>query len=271
MLPRIGWLGIGLWLFFLLMALGADWLAPYDPRVATARPLLPPSSVHWLGTNDVGQDILSEMIVGARVSLLIATITPTLVVGIALVVGVVAGYAGGWLDTVLMRMVDVLLAIPSLPLMILIAVYAGSGLLQLILILSLFAWEIPARLIRNEVLSVRNRMYVHAAQALGCDPFRVIGRHIIPALLPVLITSFANQASRAVFLEASLAFIGIGDPTSKSWGAMMRAATGFRGIWYGSNWIWWILPTAACISLLVLAFSFIGQGLERWANPRLSK
>lgn len=253
------------------MALGADYLAPHDPYLAKARPLLPPSGEHWLGTNDVGQDIFSEIIVGARMSLLVATVTPSIVVTIALLVGITAGYAGGSIDTLLMRMVDVMLAIPSLPLMILIAAYSGSGTLQLIAILSLFAWEIPSRLIRNEVLSVRNLMYVQAAHALGCTPLQVIWRHIIPALLPVLITSFASQASRAVFLEASLAFIGIGDPTSKSWGAMMRAATGFRGIWYGINWVWWVLPTAACISLLVLAFSFIGQGLERWANPRLSK
>ncbi|MCA1553459.1 MAG: ABC transporter permease, partial [Chloroflexi bacterium] len=173
--------------------------------------------------------------------------------------------------TVLMRMVDVMLVIPSLPLMILIAAYAGSGLWQIILILSLFAWEIPARLIRTETLSLRTQPYVQAAQAIGCDTPRIIRLHLLPALAPVLLTSFTTQASRAVFVEAGLAFIGIGDPTAKSWGAMLRAATSFNGIWHGPYWLWWVLPTALNISLLVIAFAFAGQGLERWANPALDR
>ncbi len=270
-LPRITWVGLAILLFFTVMALFAPWLVPHDPAAFDAAPLLPPSAEHPLGTNDAGQDIFSELIYGTRVSLLVAAVTSLLILGLATLVGTLAGYLGGVTDSALMRGVDVLLAIPRLPLMIVIAAYAGTGLTQIILIIALFSWPISARLIRAEVLSLRYRLHVQAARSFGGDARYIITRHLIPALAPILITTLVLQAGRAVLTEAGLAFLGLGDPTIKSWGLMMRYALSFSGIYFGSYWVWWLLPPGLCLTALLLGLTFLGQGLEAWANPRLER
>jgi ABC-type dipeptide/oligopeptide/nickel transport system permease subunit len=270
-LPGIAWVGLAILIIYLLVALLAPWLAPYDPTRFDARPLLPPSPAHPLGTNDAGQDIFSELIYGTRVSLLVAGATSLLVITLATLVGTVAGYAGQVIDTVLMRFVDVMLAIPRLPLMIVVAAYAGTGLLQIILIIALFSWPMPARLIRSEVLSLRHRLHIQAARSFGGGARYVIKRHLIPALFPILITSLTVQASRAVLTEAGLAFLGLGNPTIKSWGTIIYFALSFSGIYFGPYWIWWLLPAGFSITLLMLGFTFLGQGLEAWANPRTKR
>lgn len=269
--PGIAWVGLIILLFYLAVALLAPWLAPYDPASFEASPLLNPGRAHLLGTNDIGQDIFSEIIYGARVSLLVALVTSGLVITLATTVGTIAGYVGGVVDTLLMRLIDVMLAIPRLPLMIVLAAYAGSGLLQIILIIALFSWPMPARLIRAEVLSLRSRQHIQAARSFGGGVRYVIVRHLIPALVPILVTTLAVQASRAVMMEAGLAFLGLGDPTIKSWGAIIRAALSFSGIYFGSYWLWWLIPAGLNITLLVLGLTFLGQGLEHWANPRTER
>lgn len=270
-LPTVAWLGLAILSFFLAVAVFAPWLAPFDPHAFDARPLQSPNADHWLGTNDIGQDIFSELVYGARVSLLVAGVTSLLVISLATTIGALAGYLGGWSDTLLMRLVDVMLAIPRLPLMIVLAAYAGSGLLQIILIIALFSWPLSARLVRSEVLSLRQRQHVQAAQVFGGGVRYVIWRHLIPALTPILVTTLAVQASRAVMMEAGLSFLGLGDPTLKSWGLIIRAALDFSGIYFGSYWVWWILPAGFSLTLLVLGFTFLGQGLESWANPRVAR
>lgn len=270
-LPTIAWAGLGILLFFVLAAVLAPWLAPHDPASFDFQPLLRPAAEHPLGTNEVGQDIFSELIYGTRVSLLVAGVTSLLVLSLATLVGTIAGYGGGWLDTLLMRCIDIMLAIPRLPLMIVAAAYAGSGLLQIILIIALFSWPMPTRLIRAEVLSLRTRSHIHAARSFGGSARYIIRRHFIPALTPILVTGLAVQAGRAVILEAGLAFLGLGDPTIKSWGMIMRYALSFSGIYFGLYWLWWLLPAGICLTLLVLGLTFLGQGLETWANPRLEQ
>jgi ABC-type dipeptide/oligopeptide/nickel transport system permease subunit len=270
-LPGIAWVGLAIVLFFLVIALFAPWLAPYDPTGFVAAPLLYPSLDHLLGTNDAGQDIFSELIYGTRVSLLVAVITSLLILGTATTIGTLAGYLGGTFDTLLMRFVDIMLAIPQLPLMIVVAAYAGSGLPQIMLIIALFSWPMPTRLIRAEVLSLRQRSHIQAARTFGGGLLYVIRRHLIPALTPILITALVVQAGRAVMLEAGLAFLGLGDPTIKSWGLMMRYALSFSGIYFGPYWLWWLLPTGICLTMLVLGLTFMGQGLEGWANPQTER
>jgi peptide/nickel transport system permease protein len=270
-LPAIAWVGLAILLFFALVAALAPWLAPYDPTSFDFQPLLLPSAEHPLGTNDAGQDILSELIYGTRVSLLVAAVASLLVLSAATLVGTLSGYVGGWFDTMLMRGVDIMLAIPRLPLMILVAAYAGSGLPQIILIIALFSWPMPTRLIRAEVLSLRNRSHIFAARSFGGGTRYIISRHLVPALTPILVTTLAVQAGRAVILEAGLAFLGLGDPTIKSWGLMMRYALSFSGIYFGPYWLWWLLPAGICLTLLVLGLTFLGQGLETWANPRTER
>ena len=129
----------------------------------------------------------------------------------------------------------------------------------------------PTRLIRAEVLSLRNRSHIHAARSFGGGPRYIISRHLVPALAPILVTGLAIQAGRAVILEAGLAFLGLGDPTIKSWGSIMRYALSFSGIYFGPYWLWWLLPAGICLTLLVLGLTFLGQGLEAWANPRAER
>lgn len=267
-LPGIGWLGLGILLAIGLIALGAPWLAPYDPRAYVGAPLAHPSPAHLLGTNDVGQDILSELIYGARVSLLVGLLAALFTLSLATLVGATAGYLGGSVDAVLMRLVDVLMVIPRLPLMIVIAAYAGAGLPTIILVIGLLAWPQPARVIRAQVLSLRSRAHIHSARLFGGGPAYIIRRHLIPELGPILAAGFVAQAGRAVMLEASLAFLGLGDPTLKSWGLLIRFALNSSGFFFSNRWLWWLLPAGLSLTLLLLGFTFLGIGLEVLTHPR---
>lgn len=269
--PLIGWVGATILALFAAVAVAAPYLTPYGPLELAGRPLLSPNGDHWLGTNDVGQDIFTEVLHGTRVSLAVAVGTAVLVVTMAAIFGSLAGYVGGRFDALAMRLVDVFLTIPRLPLLVLLAAYAGTSVVEVIVIISLISWPIPTRLVRAEVLSVRSRRHIDAARSFGARTAYTIRRHIIPAATPILITSAAAQAGRGVTMEAGLAFIGLGDPVRRSWGSILRAATTFPGIYFGEFWKWWILPTGLALTLLVLAFTLLGQGLETSANPRTER
>ena len=256
---------------FGLVAIAAPLIAPFDPRALVAPPMLPPGGPHLLGTNDVGQDIFSELVYGARVSMVVAISAASLAVSVASLVGMAAGYFGGAIDQLVTRAIDAMLSIPRLPFMLLIAAYAGGGLVQVILIIAALSWPVTARLIRSEVLSLRDRMHVRAARGFGASTVYVLGRHILPAVVPVIAASFALQAGRAVVMEAGLAFLGIGDPTGKSWGLTIRAALSYPLIYFGNAWMWWIVPAGLCIGGLIIGFTLLGQGLERWVNPRAAQ
>lgn len=264
------YVGAALLCGFVLAAILAPILAPYDPTAFIGRPLAPPSRQHPLGTNDAGQDILSELLYGARASLTVSLMAAAVSLGVAALVGAVAGYVGGWPDVVALRTIDVLLATPQLPLMILLAAYLPPSLPNTILVIALLGWPITARTVRSQVLTLRARDYVTAAHALGSPSTRILFRHILPALGPILTASFVALAARAASLEAGLALLGLGDPLAKSWGAVMRAALSFSGIFFTSHWLWWLAPAAACVSLLVLAITLIGAGLEERFDPQLS-
>ncbi len=256
---------------YVAIAVAAPALAPYDPAGFVGQPLEWPSARHWLGTNDVGQDILSELVYGTRASLTIAVASACASLAIAIVVGTTAGYARGWLDALLMRAVDVVLALPQRPLMIVLAAYLPPSLWTTIVVISVLGWPVPARVLRAQTLAVRIEPYVAAAQQLGAGSGRVIRRHLLPALGPILLATFVGQAGRAVALEAGLAFLGLGDPLLKSWGAIMHAALSYSGIYFTPNWSWWLLPAGANISLLILAFTLVGVGLEERLDPRLRR
>lgn len=263
------WAGSMLLAVFLLAGLFAPWLAPFDPHEYSGAPLEAPTTQHPLGTNDVGQDLFSELLYGARISVVIALAAGGATVLLGLAVGLLAGTLGGWVDRVLMRLVDVLLAIPRLPLMILIIALLGVGAGSTIVVLALLFWPIPARLVRAQVLSLRQRTYVRLARAFGGGALYILRRHLLPASMPVALAALAANAGRAVAMEAGLAFLGLGDPTAKSWGLMIRFGLNVPGIYLGDRWLWWILPPAICITLLILAFAFLSSALERYFNPRL--
>lgn len=183
-------------------------------------------------------------------------------------VGVVAGYRGGWTDSLLMRIVDVVLVLPFLPLSILLAAYLGPSFWNLILILGLLGWARPARIIRSQVLSLRNLAYIEAAQVCGASTFYIVRCHILKAVTSILAIQWVQAASSAILIEASLAFLGLGDPTQKSWGTILYYAQA-RSAFLTGAWVWWVIPPGLIITLTVFSFALIGLSFDQVANPRL--
>jgi ABC-type dipeptide/oligopeptide/nickel transport system permease subunit len=252
----------------LVLALGADFLAPYDPTKLTGAPFERPSSGHLLGTNDIGQDILSELIHGTRISLLIGVMAAGIAVVIGTTVGLVAGYYRGLPGQVLMRLVDVVLIIPFVPLMVLLAAYLGQNIWNLIVVIGLLIWARPARVIRSQVLSLAERDYVTAARAIGARGGHIVLRHLLPGVLSLALSQFVLATSSSILLEAALSFLGLGDPTHKSWGTVLYYAQA-RNAFLSGAWVWWVLPPGLMITASVLGFALVGFALEEALNPRL--
>ncbi len=254
-----------------VVAAFAPVLAPYDPRALSGDSLERPSARHLLGTNDVGHDIFSEIVWGARGSLTVAVGAAVLAIGVGVAVGVGVGLRGGWADTVAMRVVDVFLALPRLPLLVLIAALAGPSRAVLVLVIGMILWPVSARVLRSQTLALRRRGFVDAARGFGGGLFYVVRRHLMPALGPVIAANFVNVAAIAVVMEAGLAFLGLGDPTGVSWGAILSRALRHPGLYFTSLWTWWVLPAGLAITLAMLGFTFLGVGLEPRFNPRWAR
>jgi len=270
-IPMVMWVGLAILGFYTLVALGASWIAPLDPTAYLGKPLEYPSPGHLLGTNDVGQDNLSDLIFGARVSLLVGLSAAFLSMSIAALLGTTSGYLGGWFDAAVMRFVDIMIVIPRLPLMIVLAAYVGAGLDTTILVIGLLSWPQPTRVLRAQVLSLRSRTHVQAARLFGAGAPYIVLRHLIPALGPILAAGFVAHAGQAVLTEASLAFLGLGDPSNRSWGLTIRYALNVKGFFFTDQWLWSVLPAALNLSLLLMAFALVGMGLELLTNPRLRR
>jgi peptide/nickel transport system permease protein len=269
--PLVGRVGGGLAALFALVAVLGPHLSPYRTTQLAGQPLQPPSTAHWLGTNSVGQDVASQMVSGARVSLTVAVLAGAGTVLIGAAVGMLAAWIGGRTDAVLMRVVDFVLVIPRLPLLIVVGAYAGPTIGVVSLTIALTFWPTTARVIRSQVLSLRRRAHLRAAMGFGAGTFHVLHRHVIPEVGLIVVAGLVASAGRAVMLEAGLAFLGLGDPTRASWGAIMRDALDFGGLFHIDAWQWWLLPPVAAISLLLLAITFLGVGLEQRLNPRLAR
>jgi peptide/nickel transport system permease protein len=264
----VGWFGIAMLGTIVLASLFAPIVAPYDPSETTGRPFESPSTAHLLGTNDIGQDILSELIWGGRVSLAIGALAAVVGTALGTLVGVLAGYFSGWSDSVLMRLADVVLVVPFLPLMILLAAYVGPSVASLAIVIGLLVWARPARVVRSLVLTQRTREYVVAARSLGARHARVLRLCILPSVFSLSLAEFIQLASRAILLEAALAFLGLGDPVQKSWGSVLFYAQA-RGALLSPAWTWWVLPPGLLITGAVLGLALLGYELERILNPRL--
>lgn len=253
------------------VAVVAPWIAPYDPHAITGRSFESPSGEHVLGTNDAGSDTFSRLLVGTRNTLIVAAGATSLILVIGVAVGVAAGLRGGFLDTAFMRLVDVFLALPVLPLLIFIAALAGPSRTLSILMIGLFMWPETARIVRSQTLTLRSRGFVSSARGFGAGPLYVMRRHLVPALGPVIAANLVFVAGAAVTIEAGLAFIGLGDPAAVSWGAELNRALSNQQIYIGSLWLWWLLPAGLALTLAILSFTFIGVGLESRFNPRASR
>ncbi|MEX2658539.1 MAG: dipeptide/oligopeptide/nickel ABC transporter permease/ATP-binding protein [Acidimicrobiales bacterium] len=254
--------------FLVAVALAAPLLAPYDPHDRVGPPFAEPSGSHLLGTNDVGQDLLSELVHGARVSLLVGTVAAVAATVLGAAVGVTAGYVRGALGAGLMRVVDVVLSLPVLPLTIVIGVFVGPGLRTQILVIAAVIWAGVARELRAQVLSLRERDHIVALRAMGAPASHVVPRHVLPAVAPLMVPQFVLATKTAIVLEASLAFLGLGDLSAKSWGTTLSIAHA-RSAFLTDAWLWWVIPPGLAIALTVLGFALVGAGFEERARPVL--
>ena len=263
-------LGIFLLSTLTLSALFAPLVAPFDPKLPVGVPFDRPSATHFLGTNDIGQDILSEMIWGTRVSLTVGVLAAFVATVLGATVGIVSGYFRGLTDTVLMRFVDVVLSLPFLPLMILLAAFLGPSMFTIILVVGLVVWARPSRIIRSQVLSLASREYITAARGLGAGHLRILTRHLVPGVGALMVVEFVQAAAGAILIESSLSFLGLGDPIQKSWGSILYYAQA-RSAFLSGAWVWWVIPPGAAITATVMGFALIAFSLERVVNPRLRK
>jgi peptide/nickel transport system permease protein len=261
-----GRFGIAALAVIALLAVFAPLLAGYDPIAQSAHSLLAPSWSHPLGTNHVGQDIWSQLVYGARTSLMVGVSVAILSTLLAAIVGTSAALIGGIYDRIMMRIVDALIVIPIIIVLILVAAYLRPNMWTIIVLLSLLGWQGGARIVRAQALSLKERMHVSAARSFGAGTLYLMYRHIVPDLSPILLVEFIYTMRRAVFMEAGLAFIGISDPNVLSWGVMMREAMDYS---YLNVWAWWLLPAGIALSLLIISVTFIGHSMEPVMDPRL--
>ncbi len=242
-------------------------LAPHDPNeLGLGGRTEPPSSTHPLGTTDLGRDVLSQLIVGTRVTLIVGSLAAFMAVFIGANIGLISAYYGGWVDDILMRITDIVYGIPFLPFAIVLVAILGSSLFNIILAIALILWRSTARVVRSQVLSHKQRPYVESAEAIGASNIRIMYRHILPNVLPLVFLYAAFAVAYSVIAEASLAFLGFGDPERLSWGEMIfevHTANAIREAW------WWVFPPGLCIMLFVMSVFFIGRTLEEVVDPEL--
>lgn len=247
----------------------APYLSPHDASSPSGAPFAPPSLEHWLGTNDIGVDIFSELILAGRVSLIVGITAAALVVVIGSFMGLISGYFGGLVDEVIMRFTDVILILPRLPLMIVMAAYLGPGTGTIILVFAIVAWASLARQVRSQVLSVKEASFIEASRSIGAGHTHIIRSHILPNVGGIIIANGVMEIMFAILVEAGLSFLGLGDPVHKSWGVMLYFAQ-IQGAFLLGAW-WWIFPPGLCIALLSCSFNFCGTALNDLFGLKLKK
>ena len=259
-------IGLGIIGAFAILAIFAPLFTPYKPDVPVALPYSPPSLKNWLGTDNLGQDVMSQIIYGGRISLMVGLVVALAATFIGTLVGVLSGYYRGATDQGLMRFTDVMLVLPQLPLMIILAAYLGPSINSIIIVLTLTSWPLVARLIRSQTLSLRERPFTEASRVIGSSNRRIISRVIVPNLLTLIAANVVLMITTAVVGEAGLDFIGLGNPSVVSWGTMLYWAQSyalFNGAW------WWVLAPGLCIALLGLGAVLVSLSIENVFNPRL--
>ncbi|MGI2335444.1 MAG: ABC transporter permease [Dehalogenimonas sp.] len=261
---------LGAFIIFVIAmaAIFAPLITPYTFYEQNYGALLQgPSSEHWLGTDALGRDAFARLIYGARTSLMVGLFTQLIVLSIGLPLGAVAGFAGGRIDNTLMRFVDIMYAFPDILLIILLRSIFGGSIYMIFLAIGLVAWVGMARLVRGQILSLKQRDFVTASRAMGAGSFYIIGRHLLPNVLGPVIVSVTFNVPRAIFAEAALSYIGIGvTPPTPSWGIMIQ--NGYDVLFAAPHLI--IIPAAA-LAILMLAFTFLGDGLRDALDPRMRR
>ena len=265
--------GLAIYALFVLLAIFADLLATHDPteilflesgRLARS---IPPGADHFLGTTSLGRDIYSQLIIGTRAALIVGVAAAVAVVTIGTVIGLVSGYLGGVIDTILMRLADIALGIPFLPFVIVLVAFLGPGIMNVVLGIALLLWPNTARVIRSQVLSLRERSFVEAARVTGSGTWRVLFVHIAPNILPMSLLYGSIAVGWAILTEAAISFLGFGSSETISWGYMLQDAFASQALSRGQYF--WFVPPGLCIVLIVAAGFFISRGYEELFFPKL--
>ncbi len=264
---RLAMTSVGILLVIIFLAVGADWLQGYPPdKMNLGNASKPPSAEHWLGTDRIGRDMWSRLIHGGQVSLVIGLAATVISLSVGIVFGALSGFYGGWVDMVLQRLTDIVMAFPSIVLMMTLAVFTGPGLINVIVIIGAVSWTSVTRLVRAEFLAAKERVYVEAARCIGVGNLSIIFKHILPNTLAPVVAQAAFSIGLAILTEAGLSFLGLGVPLPTStWGNMLEPA---RELEVLSNMPWMWMPPAFMIVLTVLCVNFIGDGLRDALDPR---
>jgi len=251
----------------LFVAVFGTAIAPYPPEASSLDVLQPPSFNHWLGTTESGADVFSQLLVGTRVSMLVGFAAAIISAVLGSAVGIASGYFGGWTDRILDALENWFLVIPTLPLMIVLARLLDPTLTVLIAVIGLTSWAGTGRIVRAQVLTLRERAFVERARALGAGDTYIIRTHILPNTLPLIFANTVLIIAVAILSEAALSFLGLGDPTRISWGTMLENAFN-SGAPSAGAW-WYVVPPGLAITVLVLGVSLLGFLYEEYINPRL--
>jgi peptide/nickel transport system permease protein len=268
--------GLAIYAVFILMAILAPWIATHDPNeilftsdFQLAADLRPGEDGFLMGTTSLGRDLFSQLVWGARSALLIGLTAAFMVALIGSIVGIVAGYFGGWVDTILMRAADIAFGIPFLPFVIVLAAFLEPSIWNVVIAMALVLWRDTGRVIRSQTLTLRNRAYVEAARVLGSSDLKIILRHIAPNVLPLSFLYGSIAIGWAILTEASISFLGFGDPDSISWGFMLQDAFASQALSKGAYY--WFVPPGFLIILIVSAGFFITRGYEKILFPKLDR
>jgi peptide/nickel transport system permease protein len=267
---KMGVAGLAILTVFVVLAIFADVLVP-EARLsvteAPGAPLEPPSSRFWLGTDELGRSVLDLVIQGSQISLLVGFLATAISMLIGALVGIAAGYFRGWFGTLLMRFTDWFLVIPFLPLAIVLGAILGRSLFVIALVIGLVTWAGTARVVRAQVLTLKERPYVERARALGASNRQIIARHILPNVFPLIFANTILVVAVAILTETTLSFLGLGDPFSVSWGSILESAFAEGAISLGA-W-WYLVPPGVCVVLVVLGFTMCGYAFDEILDPRL--
>jgi len=268
---RMALVGLAMLVVIILVAVFAHQIARYDVTTSadvTSKDIYkPPSMEHWFGTDDAGKDVFSNFVYGARISLTVGFFAAFISIFIGGVMGIVAGFYGGRVENFLMRFTDVMLVIPDLPLMVVIVAMTKPSLMNIIFVIGLLGWTTTSRIVRSQTLAVKSRKFVLRARAIGAGNWHIIMHHILPLVMPLLVVNAILVISLAILNESTLSFLGLGDPTSLSWGQMLNFAFG-RGAMSAGAW-WALVVPGLGIVWVVLGLTLLGHGLEQVLNPRL--
>ncbi|MER5771432.1 ABC transporter permease [Streptomyces sp. NPDC001985] len=267
---RAGLFGLGALALIAAVALAAPLLVDGDVRKVTGtpgEPMEPPGGAFWLGTDQFGRPLLDLLVWGARISLTVGLLAAAMSVAIGTLVGVVAGHCGGWFATVLMRVTDWFLVMPTLVLAIVLATVMSRSVWTVIVAIGVTSWPTTARLVRAQTIAVESRPYIERARALGGGHRHIMSRHVLPHVMPLVLAQTTLGISAAILTEATLAFLGLGDPMVISWGGMLQEAREAGAVSSG-HW-WYLAPPGLAVALVALAFTLCGRAVESALNPRL--